>query len=82
MVMVLCESCKHYGKKICMESSDYYCVDYEPNSNNESNSNIKNKAINEWVFRSVKLVQTVIILVSGLKLSRKSQGLLLFLKIQ
>lgn len=41
MVMVLCESCKHYGEKICMESSDYYCVDYEPNSNNESNSNIK-----------------------------------------
>ena len=46
MVMVLCEWCIHYGEKICMESSDYYCKDYEPNPKNESNSK-KNKATNK-----------------------------------
>lgn len=55
MVMVLCESCKHYGKKICMESSDYYCVDYEPNSNNESNSNVKKQGYKQM---SVSLCKT------------------------
>lgn len=37
MVMVLCENCKYYGKKICMEISDYYCADYEPKDKNINN---------------------------------------------